>query len=217
VSPELPGEIPFEYAEVHIPVYNLAKVYDENGTDVTDDFNYSWAADWPAYGMIFNDHNFDGLLNLNFSLENGFWNGGSMPSSDYHIYVMATNGIDEVIDYVLIKTGRVNYQLLEEPMNSPEIDDVYEIGEDILFDARVNSWVSLENVVCKWYYYNIESGMSGVFNSNNIDCMAFDYPASTFGTGEVLIYAQLNADQVVDKNLVPIIDTRMSKINIITK
>lgn len=218
LSPVLPGDIPFEFLAVHTPMYLYAKTTDQFGNDVTNDFNYNWAFDWPEYGIVYTGDNFSELFQVSdikdSYLFNGSWFDGSTPLSEFHFYVKATNGIEEIVSEgltVLASNSNEGNGILPLKIQSPARGTLYTPVDWI--SARTGLTPSdiskYSSVSCDWYYHNLTTGQEGslVLNTNCLD--AISYPASAFGgLGEVLIYVQLHAE----KEGRVVTDTRMTNI-----
>lgn len=209
LSPIVPGGVPFEYMDVHIPMYWLARVTDSLGNDLTESYDYTWAADWPEYGMFYNG-DFDNDLMVVYS-QNGIWYNGSISSGEYNLYVKASNGIDEIVSEGMPIISSGGFIILPWDLPSPAIDSVYTITDFVRLNTglRNSDLLDYSNVSCNWYYHNLDTETNGEI-ALEADCLdSLNYLASDFGTGNVLIYVQLNAE---DTEGDPVRDTRMSKI-----
>lgn len=209
LSPIVPGGVPFEYTDLHIPMYWLARVTDSLGNDLTENYDYTWAADWPEYGMFYNGDFDNDLMAVYF--QNGVWFNGSISSGEYNLYVKASNGIDEIVSegMPIVSTG--GSRIMPFYIMSPVIDAVYSVTDFVRLNTglRNSDLLDYSNVSCNWYYHNLDTETNGEI-ALEADCLdSLNYLASDFGTGNVLIYVQLNAE---DREGDPVRDTRMSKI-----
>jgi hypothetical protein len=209
LSPIVPDGNPFEYKDVHIPMYWLAKVTDSLGNDLTDSYVYTWAVDWPEYGIIYNG-DFDNDLMQIYS-DNGVWYDGSISSGEYNLYVKASDGTNEIVSEGIPIISLGGMIIMPRYLQSPVINSVYSNADSVRLNTGLKNSDILDysNVSCNWYYHNLDTGTVREIALDS-DCLSnINYPTSDLGSGIVLIYVQLNAE---DRAGNPVRDTRMSKI-----
>lgn len=189
---------PMKFRGNNTEVLLKAKAIDSSGSDITDNYNYSWV-----------------LKNKNtlfiFGYGNDLWiKKGFFPiSSEYTLYAIATEKKNILATFnsesveISLKDLASSQNLFT--INSPRKNYEYNIEDQINFDATAPS--SAGNLAyCTWYYYNIDKDVFKNFATN--DCKAFKFDASEIDTGSVLIYVTLK-----EKNT--LLDTKMTIINII--